>query len=584
MSALESENLNILWASVIVEELVRNGVDYFCICPGSRSSPLTVSVARNKKASTVMCYDERGAAFHALGFARATQRPAVVITTSGTAVANCFPAVVEASMECVPMILLSADRPPELQDTKANQTIDQNYMFGRYIRYFFNLPCPDPALPLRIPLTTVDQAVFRAMSHPRGPVHINCMFREPLSPEKRSIPEGYTDCLKNWVNSFTPYTTYKIPTILISEQEVKEICELINSSKNGLVIAGIMDAGKKDAVLKFVNKIQWPVFSDIRSHLPPFLNKRIVPFFSLIVSAEPTEMTFDVVFHIGGTLVSKHMMALLDKKRPVHYIVLKEDPFRQDIHHISTLHIQTDIERFCQMALPYLRAKKSASLDRLLRISSKIRSILNRLFEQNSLNEAYLAHFISKTIPKDTALFLSNSMPIRDMDMYGDFKNSVLVGANRGASGIDGIIATATGFAAGANRPVTLIIGDMAFIHDMNSVFLLKKIDVPLILILINNNGGGIFSFLPISRFTELCERYFVTPHDISSFRELFSFFDIPYFCVSDKEKLTSVYKRCVDRGSTAVIEVVVNRDENTAFHKLVQDEIRKLLTIGSSL
>ncbi len=579
MSVLESENLNILWASIIVEELIRNGINYFCVSPGSRSSPLTISVARNRNAKLVMCYDERGAAFHALGFARATHRPAVVITTSGTAVANCFPAVVEASMECVPIILLTADRPPELQDTKANQTIDQDHIFGRYVRYFFNLPPPEPQLSPHIPLTTVDQAIFRAVSKPEGPVHINCMFREPLSPEKKELPDGYTDCLKSWVKKDIPYTSYKISEVSISEEEVKEVCKLINSAENGLIIAGRINAKKRDAVLKLIKKTKWPVFSDIRSHLPYFLSKNIVPFFSLLLSSAFPDVLFDVVLHIGGVPISKHIMQFLEEKRPVHYVVVKEDPFRQDMHHISTMHIQTDIEKFCLLALPYLNPKKSSSFDMLVKISSEIKKLLSRLFRKNELNEASLAYWISKVIPEKSALFLSNSMPIRDMDMYGSLKKKdVLIGANRGASGIDGIIATATGFATGAKRITTLIIGDVAFIHDLNSLFLLRKTDVPLILILINNNGGGIFSFLPISAFSELCERYFVAPHNISSFKKLVSFFDIPYFSVSKREELIGAYKQCLERSDSAVIEVKIDREKNLSFHRLVQTKIKEIL------
>ncbi len=575
---VEPENLNMLWASIIVEELVRNGIDYFCISPGSRSSPLTISVAKNKKARLMMCYDERGAAFHALGFARATHRPAVVITTSGTAVANCFPAVVEASMECVPMILLTADRPPELQDTKANQTIDQSHIFGRYVRYFFNLPCPETDISPRVPLTTVDQAVFRAVSQPEGPVHINCMFREPLSPEKRNIPERYTDSLKSWSKRNTSYTEYKIPTISISKAEAKEICQIMNIAENGLIIAGSIDIGKRDSVLKLINKAKWPVFSDIRSHLPCFFSKNIVPFFPLFLSATLPDVSFDVVLHIGGTLVSKHMMLLLEEKSPDHYIVVKEDPFRQDMNHISTVYVQTDIEKFCETALLYLNTKKSSSFDMLMKISSEIKDLLCPLLKKNELNEASLAYWISQIIPENSALFLSNSMPIRDMDMYSDFRSNIMIGANRGASGIDGIIATATGFAVGAERITTLVIGDLAFIHDLNSLFLLKKIDVPLILILINNNGGSIFSFLPISDFSELCEQYFVVPHNISSFRELISFFNIPYFYVSNRKEFINTYKQCVNSSGSAVIEVAVNREKNLSFHRFVQTKINKLV------
>ena len=168
-------SLNQFWASLIIEELVRNGVHYFCIAPGSRSTPLVV-------AKTFMGYEKRSIGFHALGYARATGSPAAVITTSGTAVANLYPAVVEASSDGVPMVLLTADRPPELIETDANQTIRQDRFFGTYVRWYFDLPCPDINISPSMALTTVDQAVYRSKIGHSGPVHLNCRYREPLEP------------------------------------------------------------------------------------------------------------------------------------------------------------------------------------------------------------------------------------------------------------------------------------------------------------------------------------------------------------------------------------------------------------------
>jgi 2-succinyl-5-enolpyruvyl-6-hydroxy-3-cyclohexene-1-carboxylate synthase len=173
-------NANHLWSSLIIEELIRNGVDYFCLAPGSRSSPLAVAVATNPRAKSFVHFDERALAFHALGYASAPRKACAVITTSGTAAANLFPAVIEASKKKLPLVILTADRPPELRYTGANQTIDQVKMFGDYVRWQFDMPCPTADIPANFVLTTIDQAVFRANGEVKGPVHINCMYREPL--------------------------------------------------------------------------------------------------------------------------------------------------------------------------------------------------------------------------------------------------------------------------------------------------------------------------------------------------------------------------------------------------------------------
>ena len=179
---LEATDINFLWTNLMVEELLRSGIDMFCLSPGSRSAPLAVAIGQLGEEKVITHFDERGAAFHAIGYARATGKPAVVVCTSGTAAANYFPAIVEASNDNLPLIILTADRPPELRDTGANQTIDQTKLYGDYVRWQFDMPCPDEKISPEFVLTTIDQAVFRSCGNPSGPVHINCMFREPLAP------------------------------------------------------------------------------------------------------------------------------------------------------------------------------------------------------------------------------------------------------------------------------------------------------------------------------------------------------------------------------------------------------------------
>jgi 2-succinyl-5-enolpyruvyl-6-hydroxy-3-cyclohexene-1-carboxylate synthase len=216
--------VNQLWAYLIIEELVRNGIDYFVISPGSRSTPLTVGVAQNSSAQHIICVDERSAAFHAVGYARATGKPAVLICTSGSAAANYFPAVIEAATDGVPMIILSADRPPELRQTGANQTINQVNLYGAYPNWQFDLPCPTAEIEPKMVLTTIDLAVSRSQQSPSGVVHLNWMFREPLAPT--DAPIDIPASLRQWQKSEAPYTRYARKLTIPAAVEIQSLINI----------------------------------------------------------------------------------------------------------------------------------------------------------------------------------------------------------------------------------------------------------------------------------------------------------------------------------------------------------------------
>ena len=235
---INTANINILWGSLIIAELIRNGIDYFCISPGSRSAPLATAVAQNQRARYLICFDERGAAFHALGYGRATGRPAALICTSGTAAANYYPAIIEASADNIPMLVLTADRPPELHESGANQVIDQPNLYGKYLNWEFDLPCPDEKIPPQFVLTTVDQAVFRSRRKPGGPVHVNCMFREPLAPFSEPIGNDYLQLISDWERKTEPLTKYEIAGVKPESSILKEVSDIIDHAKRGIVLAG----------------------------------------------------------------------------------------------------------------------------------------------------------------------------------------------------------------------------------------------------------------------------------------------------------------------------------------------------------
>ena len=581
---LLTENINVLWGSIIVEELVRSGVDYFCISPGSRSTPLTVAVAKNPSAKSLICYDERAAAYHALGYARATGKPAAVITTSGTAVANCLPAVVEADADRVPLLILSADRPPELQETAANQTIRQQNIFGNYLRWQFTLPCPDEKIAPQMLLTTVDQAVYRTQRPPAGAVHLNLMFREPLAPTPAAVPPPYLDQLERWQQSDAAYSTYFLSFPETAEPALQELAETLAGTRRGLLVAGKLDnRGEQDAVRQLAAKLRFPVFADIRSGLRLGFSDPIhITYFDQLLFSEKFRRRFqpELILHFGGQPLSKRFLQYLENYPPKKYLVVANHPFRQDPAHRVTHRIEADISSFSR-DLPVSNSGKidSAWLEEISAASQKIDRLLGEeLNVTERLSEPAVARAISQIIPADQALFVASSMPIRDLDMFADPGGApVPVAANRGASGIDGTIASAAGFAVGLGKPVTLLIGDLAFLHDLNSLSLLNRLQQPLTIVLLNNHGSGIFSFLPIAGFPDVFEKYFATPHTCR-FEAAARMFDINYRKPQTLTEFKEVYQKALGSNHSTLIEVQTDREQNVLLHKKLQKKIIEML------
>ncbi|MBN2414060.1 2-succinyl-5-enolpyruvyl-6-hydroxy-3-cyclohexene-1-carboxylic-acid synthase [candidate division KSB1 bacterium] len=581
--SLCKENINTLWASLLIEELVRNGVTYFCISPGSRSTPLTVAAARHPEVQCLICYDERGAAFHALGYARGAGKPAALICTSGTAAANYYPAVIEASMDFVPLILLTADRPPELRETGANQTIRQPRLYHDYCRWQFDMPCPDMKIPPNMVLTTADQLAYRAKNSPAGPVHLNCMFREPLAPVEENVPEFYLGPVKTWLLSRNPYTDYKKTFRNLNAESSVETARVLNNTRNGLLVIGRLRTDReRDAVCSLIDKLKWPVFADILSGLSMGKqNNYIIPHYDRLLKFEFFNIPAkpDVVLHIGGAPVSKRLMRLIEESSPEHYIVINDNPARLDPAHIVTTRIEAAPELFCRELLTKVKAKSDENrTTRLLSISKQAETVFKQSIDTNNdITEAGIARVISQLIPKDHGLFLANSMPVREMDMYAcPEKNRIFVGCNRGVSGIDGTIASAAGFAAGLNRPVTLLAGDLAFIHDINSLLLLKSVTQPVVIVLVNNHGGGIFHFLPIAEHKDIFEKYFITPHNLY-FESSAKQFDIPYQQPQNLTDFQNCYQAALNSQKSTIIEIQSNSKLNFEFHQFILTKLKRL-------
>ncbi len=579
-------NINALWANLLIEELIRNGVDCFCIAPGSRSTPLAIAVAQNPHAHSTVHFDERGLGFYALGNTVATQKPTVIITTSGTAVANLFPSIVEASKKKLPLIILTADRPPELRSTGANQTIDQIKIFGDYVRFFFDLPCPSTDIPPEFVLTTINQALFRAKGELYGPVHLNCMFREPLAPNcDPNDFSFYLESLSLWLNHDKPYTQYESPDVHISIKAIDQAADILKTVKQGIIAVGKI-SGKKDeaAILALARNLNWPIFADITSGLKlGQKHEHIIHHFDHILNADDKFRNIkpDGVLHFGGRLTSTHWYRLIKRRHPRHYLMILKHPLRNDPEHRVTMRLQGNISHFCKTVIPKISQRPSSLLFRRFQKQDMLcEKIINDTILKTSalINEPAVARIVSQLIPKNSGLFISNSMPIRDMNHFASKEgSSVFLTANRGASGIDGNIATTAGFAKGLKKPCTALLGDLAFLHDLNSLSLIQNIKYPLVLIVINNKGGAIFSFLPIAKFNDGFNKFFTAEHQWT-FEHAAALFKISYKLITHLEDFQKTYEIAIKTPKATILEIQSDSIKNHTCHCIIAEKIRNIL------
>ncbi|KAL3654341.1 hypothetical protein CASFOL_004022 [Castilleja foliolosa] len=608
-------NINALWAYLIVEECTRLGLTYFCVAPGSRSSPLTIAAASHPLTTCIACIDERSLAFHALGYAKGSQKPAIIITSSGTAVSNLFPAVVEASQSFVPMLLLTADRPSELVDVGSNQAINQINHYGSFVRQFFSLPSPSDDISARYVLTTIDSAVFKATSSPNGPIHINCPFKEPLANSPKNWNRNCLSGLDIWILNAKPFTSYiPLKTALTfdntSSGDMNEVMRLVQGADRGILVLGSIH--KEDdmwAALLLAKHLSWPVVVDIQSglrlrkYLSSFLHSKDILFVDhldqlLLSESVKNWMSADVIIQIGSRITGRRISQMIEKCTPCPYIMVDDHPGRHDPSHIITHRIQSTIAEFSFCLIkcytPNISKKWTERIRGLDTMVAWETSFL--INSEQSLTEPYVARKISEMIRCGSALFYGNSMPIRDGDMFGSnlvqcthsdslMLNSGLqchpvhVSGNRGASGIDGLISTAIGFAVGCNKRVLLVIGDISFLHDTNGLALLRQRTSrkPMVIVVLNNHGGAIFSQLPVASTIDrsILDQFFYTSHNVS-IRDLCLAHGVKHLPVKTKGELQDTLFTSQREEVDCVVEVDSEIDTNVAIHSTLRDFNRK--------
>ncbi len=574
-------NINYCWAELIIEELIRCGAGVFCIAPGSRNTPLALTAA--SKAVAVSHFDERGLGFYALGTTAATNKPPVLICTSGSAVANFLPAVAECSKKKLPMIVLTADRPYEAKDAGAPQTMKQEGIFGDFVSWETSLPSPTEEVKPEVVLTTVDYAVFRSKRPVGSPVHINCMFREPLDPAaKTGDLTAYMKGAERWLSRSNVYTEYSAPCIEAVIPE--DLPEAAMKARRGVIGVGKLKGPEEQrAVEKLAEKLNWPVFADVTSGLKlSGKSENIIESYDHILLNREfmEEYPADFVIQIGGRITAKRWLQYVEHSRPDHYVMVLGHPLRNDPLHSVTHRIESPAGSFTKKFADMVdRSEKRPEFTRvLIELDKRVRKCMVSSGISGELNDIGVAVAVSELATNGDTLYLSSSMPVRDMDMYGVNRGrDITVVSNRGLNGIDGVVASAAGFSSVRDGRTTLVIGDLAMLHDLNSLALIK--DKPVTIVVNNNGGGGIFSFLPANTTGGAdYDRFCAAPHSME-FSGAAEMFGIEYSKAGTYEEFCKIYRESLSSDKPILIEVLSSRDDNLRIHRNMAEACRSVVS-----
>ncbi|MFV7784059.1 2-succinyl-5-enolpyruvyl-6-hydroxy-3-cyclohexene-1-carboxylic-acid synthase [Shewanella marisflavi] len=552
MQIEKTAELNLLWGSLILEELARLGVQHVCMAPGSRSTPLTLAAAKQSKLKQHLHFDERGLGFLALGLAKASRAPVAIITTSGTAVANLYPAIVEAWLTQVPLIVLSGDRPPELLGCGANQAIVQPAIFADYAKQV-NLPTPDLAIPPQALLTLLDESVANA----KRPVHVNCMYREPLYPSSMSADfTQYLNPLGNWQHSVNPYNHYA-EAKLISSPAPDALARFVHGK--GVIVAGTLAPHEHpEQLIELAQKLGWPLLTDAQSQLRQH-GAAIGNIDQLLLQpkAKALLQAADTVLVFGGRLLSKRLISYLNEQKWKRYWQVLPEQTRLDPSHSAKQIWISPLANFTQ--LPWPRSSEANWAVQLIEANEQLATLFQQQIDDAEFGEAQVVRAVANQ--GEQQLFIGNSLPVRLYDMFAPITASApSIYTNRGASGIDGLLATACGIAAHKGQATTLIIGDLSQLHDLNSLALAAKQQGPFVIVILNNDGGNIFNLLPVPD-EKLRSNYYRLAHGLE-FGYGAAMFGLPYNRVEDLLSFNEAYRDALAYRGASVIEVCVAQDQ----------------------
>ena len=562
-------NRNTLWAGAVADELAKSGVEAVCVCPGSRSTPLTVAVDAHDDLTVYSHLDERAAAFFALGRGKRTGEPTAVVTTSGTATANLHPAVMEANQARVPLLVLTADRPPELRDSGANQTVDQEQLYGDAVRHYRDLPEPaaDPRR-LRSLRTGLCRAVGQTTGSNPGPVHLNVPFRKPLEPVEvpGDVPESFADDhpLAASGRAGRPFVAVDDATARPSEATLTRLANATGAAERGLLVAGPADTGlSADAASALAAATGFPLLADPLSDLrfgPHVSDTAVVGGYDGLLTGDAAVPEPDVVLRFGASPTSKPLRKYLAASDARQVVVDSAGGWREAEFTATDL-VVADADETARALADRLDRTDGGDwatqwLDRETRYWEMVSD-----FEPDPVLEGAVAAVVTADAPDPATVFVSNSMPVRDIDRFAEPREGDLtVLGNRGASGIDGVVSSALGAGSATDDPLVLLTGDLAYYHDSNGLLALERCGVDATVVLVNNDGGGIFHMLPIEAFDPPFTGQFKTPHGLD-FAPTGDTYDLEFARVESVEAFQKAYRESVRADGTQVIEVATDAE-----------------------
>jgi 2-succinyl-5-enolpyruvyl-6-hydroxy-3-cyclohexene-1-carboxylate synthase len=553
------EDLQATFCATLVDEWTRDGVEHAVICPGSRSTPLALALAADDRLTVHVHHDERSAGFMALGLAAAQGEAVVVLTTSGTAAVELHPAVVEADLAGVPLLVCTANRPPELHDVGAPQAIDQSHLFGRAVRWF-HAPGVAEATAADRWRALAARAHAEATGPRPGPVHLDLAFREPLVGIAGALPSPRpTEGAWVWR-----------PSGGAPQDAVVDLAGDL-AGHRGLIVAGA-GSGRREYVVQIAVALGWPVLAAPTA--PAWGAPMTVPGFDALLRTGP-DLVPELVVHLGGPLASRVANEWLAATGAVH--IVASGPRWVDPHGTAAVVLpwsaEAVVEQWSVDTIGVEPVDGGAWAERWRAAGDAARSAIDGVLDDAPTSEPAVARAVARSLPVGSALVASSSMPIRDLEWYVHPDHELSVHANRGANGIDGVVSTAVGVALGDySRPTALLIGDLAFLHDSNGLLGAAQRGIDLVVVVVDNDGGGIFSFLPQAGSVEVerFEQLYGTPHGL----DLVALARSYGVTASQAVDVEPAVRTAIEAGGVHVLVATTDRTENVEVHRRLDQAV----------
>ena len=552
---MNNSNINLKWCDQFSNTIANLGIRDICLCPGLRNTPLTVAFTNNPIFNCTSHIDERSASFFALGISKKKNYPSIVISTSGTAVANFFPAIIESSLSKTPLIIITADRPPSLINSGENQTINQIDIFGSYVRKFENINLLNNKInPEYNEIISLLQYSMGSSESPPGPVHINIPFEEPLI---ESLSDNHLIPEKNSINNKLDYKPFSIPSL-----------------NDSIIICGeISNQESLDKILKLSEHISAPILADPTSNIRYFKeHEHIISNYNLFL--DKITLNPKTIIRFGRKPTSKILCNLLKANSNVVYVD-RYPTFNDNTKNV----IKSDIDFFVDHILKSSKAiNDNINLSSLILSQKKINPFINDIRMNDYPCEGVIINQILDIIDPETNIFIGNSMAIREMDdLTSNMNKKINIYCNRGASGIDGLVSTALGISQSSNNNESniAILGDLSFYHDMNGLLAASKMNINIKFVILNNNGGGIFSNMKIAKLDYVkFEKFWTTPLNLK-LNKIADLYNIKYTEIKDINDLKKIN---INNTDTEIFDYKIDIQDSIRNKDKILSEVQKLI------